>query len=457
MVKKVLIANRGEIALRILRACRDLAIPSVLVYSEADRDSLPVRLADETVCIGPGPSAKSYLSVPNIISAALITGCDAVHPGYGFLSEDRYFAEICGEYNLTFIGPTADSIARVGNKAEARREMAAAGLPILPGTDGPVGSLDEAISAARDIGYPVILKAAAGGGGRGMYKAENERELTQGYNPARLEARASFDNDDVYVERYLEQCRHIEVQVLGDEYGTVAHLAERECSIQRRHQKIIEEAPGTSIDSNLRRRLGEAAIAGAAALRFRSAGTLEFLVDADGNFYFMEMNTRVQVEHGITELITGIDIVKEQLCIASGEPLSFTQSDVRVQGHAIECRVTAESGPDFRPATGTITELLLPGGPGIRVDTHLYAGYVMPSHYDSLLAKIMSYAPTRAEAIARMQRALRETRMDGVSTTLDFLQSVMVDPIYQSGDVYTDYVAKKSHEESQTSRTPLGV
>ena len=457
MVKKVLIANRGEIALRILRACRDLAIPSVLVYSEADRESLPVRLADETVCIGPGPSAKSYLSVPNIISAALITGCDAVHPGYGFLSEDRYFAEICGEYNLTFIGPTADSIARVGNKAEARRELAAAGLPILPGTDGPVGSLDEAISAARDIGYPVILKAAAGGGGRGMYKAENERELTQGYNPARLEARASFDNDDVYVERYLEQCRHIEVQVLGDEYGTVAHLAERECSIQRRHQKIIEEAPGTSIDSKLRRRLGEAAIAGASALRFRSAGTLEFLVDAEGSFYFMEMNTRVQVEHGITELITGIDIVREQLCIAAGEPLSFSQSDVRVQGHAVECRVTAETGPDFRPATGTITELLLPGGPGIRVDTHLYAGYVLPSHYDSLLAKIMAYAPTRDEAIARMQRALRETRMDGVSTTLDFLQSVMEDPIYRSGDVYTDYVAKKSHEESQTSRTPLGV
>jgi acetyl-CoA carboxylase biotin carboxylase subunit len=457
MVKKLLIANRGEIALRIMRACRDLDIPFVLVYSEADRESLPVRLADETVCIGPGPSSKSYLSVPNIISAALITGCDAVHPGYGFLSEDRYFAEICGQYNLTFVGPTAESIARVGNKAEARREMSAAGLPVLPGTDGPVASLEEALSASREIGYPVILKAAAGGGGRGMYGAANERELTQGYNPARLEARASFDNDELYVERYLERCRHIEVQVLGDQYGTVVHLAERECSIQRRHQKLIEEAPGTSIDADLRRQLGEAATKGARALQFLNAGTLEFLVDTNGNFYFMEMNTRVQVEHGITELVTGVDIVKEQICIASGAPLSFRQSDVQVRGHSIECRVNAETGPDFRPATGTIRELLLPGGPGVRVDTHLYAGYALPSHYDSLLAKIMVLGPTRAEAIARMQRALQETVIDGVSTTLPFLQKVMEDPVYRSGDVYTDYVARRQNEESQTTRTPLGV
>jgi acetyl-CoA carboxylase, biotin carboxylase subunit len=457
MVKKLLIANRGEIALRIMRACRDLNLPSVLVYSEADRESLPVRLADETVCIGPGPSSKSYLSVPNIISAALITGCDAVHPGYGFLSEDRYFAEICGQYNLTFVGPTADSIARVGNKAEARRTMAAAGLPILPGTDGPVASLEDALIAAREIGYPVILKAAAGGGGRGMYGAANERELTQGYNPARLEARASFDDDEIYIERYLQRCRHVEVQVLGDLYGTVVHLAERECSIQRRHQKIIEEAPGTSIDAELRRQLGEAAIAGARALNFLSAGTLEFLVDEDGSFYFMEMNTRVQVEHGITELITGVDIVKEQICIAGGAPLSFRQTDVKINGHAIECRVTAETGPDFRPATGTIGELLLPGGPGVRVDTHLYSGYALPSHYDSLLAKIMSFAPSRAEAIARMQRALVETRIDGVPTTLPFLRGVMVDPIFRSGDVYTDYVATRNNEESQKTRTPLGV
>jgi acetyl-CoA carboxylase biotin carboxylase subunit len=457
MVKKLLIANRGEIALRIMRACRDLNIPSVLVFSEADRESLPVRLADETVCIGPGPSSKSYLSVPNIISAALITGCDAVHPGYGFLSEDRYFAEICGQYNLTFVGPSADSIARVGNKAEARREMAAAGLPVLPGTDGPVASLEEALIAARDIGYPVILKAAAGGGGRGMYGAANERELTHGYNPARLEARASFDNDEIYVERYLERCRHVEVQVLGDLHGSIVHLAERECSIQRRHQKIIEEAPGTSIDADLRRRLGEAATMGAMALRFLSAGTLEFLVDADGNFYFMEMNTRVQVEHGITELVTGVDIVKEQICIASGAPLSVRQSDVHVQGHAIECRVNAENGPDFRPATGTIAELLLPGGPGVRVDTHLYSGYALPAHYDSLLAKIMVHAPTRPEAISRMRRALQETRIDGVPTTLSFLEGVMEDPLFRSGDVYTDYVTTKSNEESQTTRTPLGV
>ncbi len=457
MVKKLLIANRGEIALRILRACRDLDIESVLVFSEADRESLPVRLADETVCIGPGPSAKSYLSVPNIISAALITNCDAVHPGYGFLSEDRYFAEICGEYNLTFVGPSADSIARVGNKAAARREMAAAGLPVLPGTDGPVASLEEAQSAARQIGYPVILKAAAGGGGRGMYRAADERELTQGYNPARLEARASFDNDEIYVERFLEQCRHIEVQVMGDQYGAIVHLAERECSIQRRHQKIIEEAPGTSIDSTLRRRLGEAATQGARALNFVSAGTLEFLVDGEGNFYFMEMNTRVQVEHGITELVTGVDIVREQLRVAGGHPLSFTQSDVSVTGHAIECRVTAETGPDFRPAVGTISELLLPGGPGVRVDTHLYSGYTIPSHYDSLLAKIMVFGNNRPEAISRMKRALMETRIEGVQTTLAFLSGVMDDPVFQSGRVYTDYVATRQHEESQTTRTPLGV
>ena len=290
-----------------------------------------------------------------------------------------------------------------------------------------------------------------------MYKADTERELTQGYNPARLEARASFDNDEIYVERYLERCRHVEVQVLGDQYGTVVHLAERECSIQRRHQKLIEEAPGTSIDADLRRRLGEAATQGARALNFVNAGTLEFLVDDDGNFYFMEMNTRVQVEHGITELVTGIDIVKEQICIASGVPLSFSQSDVQVRGHSIECRVNAETGPDFRPATGTAHELLLPGGPGVRVDTHLYTGYTLPSHYDSLLAKIMVHAPSRPEAIARMYRALEETRIEGVSTTLPFLLEVMKDPVYQSGDVYTDYVARRLNEESQTTRAPLGV
>jgi acetyl-CoA carboxylase biotin carboxylase subunit len=440
MVAKVLIANRGEIALRIMRACRDLDIPSVIVFSEADRESLPVRLAEQSICIGPGPSSKSYLSVPNIISAALVTGCDAIHPGYGFLSEDRYFAEICGRYNLKFIGPAADVIARVANKAEARTEMVAAGLPVLPGTDGPVFSLEDAQAAAEEIGYPVILKAAAGGGGRGMHVASDERDLAQGFNVARMEARASFDNDEVYLERYLERCRHIEVQVLGDTYGNVVNLGERECSIQRRHQKIIEEAPSAAVAPGVRAALGDAAVRGARAIRFTSAGTLEFLVDEADNFYFMEMNTRVQVEHGITELVTGVDIVKEQLGIAAGAPLSMTQDDVHTSGHAIECRVNAETGPDFRPVTGRVTDLSLPGGPGVRVDSHLYTGYALPAHYDSLVAKIMVHGRDREEAVARMRRALEETVIEGVPTTLPFLRMVLLDPVFRSGDVYTDYI-----------------
>jgi len=441
MIGKLLIANRGEIALRILRACRELQIPTVVIFSEADRNSLPVRLADEAVCVGPPPSAKSYLSVPNIISAALITGCDAIHPGYGFLSEDRYFAEICGEYNLTFIGPSAETIEQVANKADAKRVMSAVGLPVLPGTDGPVSSLEEAQQAATAIGYPVILKAAAGGGGRGMHMAHDDRDLASGFNLAQVEARASFDNDEVYLERYLEHCRHIEVQVLGDQHGSMVHLAERECSIQRRHQKLIEEAPSASTSPALREKLGQATITGARALNFTSAGTLEYLVDDAGNFYFMEMNTRIQVEHGITELVTGIDIVKEQLRIAAGEPLGFRQEDVRVRGHAIECRINAEAGKDFRPVTGTVEQLFLPGGPGVRVDTHLFAGYTIPAHYDSLMMKVMAHGADREEAIMRMTRVLQETEIIGLPSTLPFLRSVLADPIFRSGDVYTDYVA----------------
>lgn len=444
MLSKVLIANRGEIALRILRACRELGIATVVAYSEADRDSLPVRLADEAVCIGPAPSSKSYLSVPNIISAALITGCDAVHPGYGFLSEDRYFADICAQYNLIFVGPTAQAIARVGNKAAARREMASVGLPVLPGTEGAVSNLDEAQSIAAQIGYPVILKASAGGGGRGMSMARDEHDLARGFNLARMEARGSFDSDEVYLERYLERCRHVEVQVLGDTHGNIIHLAERECSIQRRHQKILEEAPGSSIDEALRRQLGDAAIRGARALRFTSAGTLEFLVDDDGRFYFMEMNTRIQVEHGITEMVTGVDIVKEQLRIAAGEPLPMRQSDIEVRGHAIECRITAETGRDFRPVTGTVDTLILPGGPGIRVDTHLYSGYTIPPHYDSLVAKLMAYGDDRDEAVARMRRALQEIVITGIPTNVPFLLEVVDDPEFQSGNVHTDYVASRA-------------
>ncbi|MBV9279000.1 MAG: acetyl-CoA carboxylase biotin carboxylase subunit [Chloroflexi bacterium] len=444
MLHKVLIANRGEIALRVMRACRDLDIASVVIFSEADRDSLPVRLADEAVCIGPAPSSKSYLSIPNIISAALITGCDAVHPGYGFLAEDRYFAEICGEYNLTFIGPPAGVIARMANKAEARREMEAAGLPILPGTESSVTTLEEAQAAARRIGYPVMLKAAAGGGGRGMVVAHDDNDLSQGFNLARVEARAAFDDDEVYVERYLRRCRHIEVQVLADSYGKVIHLAERECSIQRRHQKIIEEGPCRSITDDVRRGLGSCAVQGASRLGYVGAGTMEFLVDAAGDFYFLEMNSRIQVEHGVTELVTGVDIVKEQILIAAGHPLSMRQEEVQISGHAIECRVTAEKGPDFRPATGTVEDLVLPGGPGIRVDSHLYSGYRMPAHYDSLLAKIMAHGRSREEAMARMRRALADTIIAGVPTTLPFLTEVLRDPAFCSGQVYTDYVASRA-------------
>jgi len=444
MVSKVLIANRGEIALRVLRACRDLNLPSVVIYSEADRDSLPVRLADESVCIGPGPSSKSYLSIPNIISSALITNCDAIHPGYGFLSEDRYFAEICGEYNLQFVGPPAAVIARMANKAAARQEMAAAGLPVLPGTESAVSSLDEAYLAARTIGYPIMLKAAAGGGGRGMRVVHDQNELAQGFNLARVEARAAFDNDEVYLEHYLERCRHVEVQVLADVHGNVIHLADRECSIQRRHQKIIEEAPCKSIDEELRQELGAAAVLGARALGFTSAGTLEFLVDDARRYYFLEMNTRIQVEHGITELVTGIDIVKEQLQIAAGRPLSVGQEDVRPAGHAIECRVNAEAGAEFRPVTGRIDRLVLPGGPGVRVDTHLYAGYEIPPHYDSLVAKIMVHGRDRDEAVMRMRRALMETEIAGVATTLPYLHDVLYDPVFRMGRIYTDYVASKA-------------
>lgn len=440
MLSKVLIANRGEIALRILRACRDLHIPSVVVYSEADRESLAVLLAEESVCIGPPQSSKSYLSIPNILSAALMMQCDAIHPGYGFLAENRYFAELCGEYNLTFIGPRAEAIDRVANKAAARREMGSVGLPVLPGTEGSVSSLEEAQSAAMDIGYPVILKAAAGGGGRGMRVARTAKELTDGFQVARVEARTSFGNDEVYLERYLEHCRHVEVQILGDLHGNIVHLAERECSIQRRHQKIVEEAPCPSLTDHQREYVGSLAVRGAQALSFTGAGTLEFLLDDTGAFFFMEMNTRVQVEHGITELITGVDIVREQLLIAAGEPLSFAQEDVRVQGHAIECRITSETGPDFRPATGRVEQLMLPGGPGVRVDTQLYPGYVIPAHYDSLIAKVMAHGHTRDEAIARMQRALLETRIEGVPNTVAVLQNILDDPLFQQGRVFTDYL-----------------
>jgi acetyl-CoA carboxylase biotin carboxylase subunit len=440
MFRKILIANRGEIAVRIVRACRELGIATVVAYSKPDRESLAVRMADEAVCIGPAPSARSYLNIPNIISAALIRGVDAIHPGYGFLAEDRYFAEICEQYGVTFIGPRPEVIARMANKVEARRVMAACGLPILPGTKDVVSTVDEAVDAAREIGYPVMIKAAAGGGGRGMRVAYNEADLIQNFPTARLEARASFANDELYLEKYLPNCRHIEVQVLADTLGHAIHLGDRDCSIQRRHQKIIEEAPSPLLDEGWRQQIGEAAVRGARGTDYTSAGTLEFLVDDDGRFYFLEMNTRIQVEHGITEMVTGVDIVKEQIAIAAGRSLQHTQDTIILRGHAIECRVNAEAGPDFHPVTGRISRLLLPGGPGIRVDTHLFSGYNLPAHYDSLLAKIMAWGENREEAIARMRRALDETIIDGVPTTLPFLRGVMRDELFQSGMVHTNYV-----------------
>lgn len=444
MFHKILVANRGEIAVRIVRACAEMGIPSVVAHSEPDRDSLAVRFADESVCVGPGPSARSYLNIPNIISAALVRGADAIHPGYGFLAEDQYFAEICQQYGLTFIGPEPESIARMADKVRARRAMAASGLPVLPGTDEPLATVDEALGAANKIGYPVILKAAAGGGGRGMRVAHEENDLVRDFAAARLESRASFANDEVYLERYLPDCRHIEVQVLADSFGHAIHLGDRDCSIQRRHQKLIEEAASPGLPDNLRQRIGEAAVRGTVETHFTGAGTLEFLLDDDGEYYFLEMNTRIQVEHGVTEMITGVDIVKEQIAVAAGQPLRLAQSDIALRGHALECRVNAESGPDFRPVTGQVSELLLPGGPGIRVDTQLFTGYNLPAHYDSLVAKIMAWGVDRSEAIARMRRALGETVIGGFPTTLPFLSHVLADEAFRHGAVHTNYVSKRT-------------
>ncbi len=443
MFRKVLIANRGEIALRIIRACHEAGIPTVLAHSEADRDSLPARLADETVCIGPGPAAKSYLNIPNIISAALITGADAVHPGTGFLAENPYFAEICEQCHLTFIGPSPETIERMGDKAAAREIMRAAGLPVIPGTDHPLRSIDEAQEVAQALGYPVMLKAVAGGGGRGLRVVRNEAELQQLFPIAQAEAQAAFSNGQLYLEKLIAPARHVEVQVLGDRYGNVIHLGARGCSVQRRHQKLIEEAPAPGLPGELQEQICAAAVRGAAAISYQNAGTMEFLVDEQGHFYFMEMNTRLQVEHTVTEEISGIDLVKEQLRIAAGEPLGRTQEQIVLRGHAIECRITAED-PDrrFAPDCGEITTYLPPGGPGIRVDSHVFAGYVMPSYYDSLLVKLIAWGATREEAIARMDRALTEYVIGGVKTSLPFHRRVMADPIFRQGDVRLGYVER---------------
>ena len=446
MFKKVLIANRGEIALRVIRACRELGIISVIVYSDADRDSLPVKIADERICIGPGPSSKSYLHVPNIISAALLTGCEAIHPGYGFLSENPSFAEICADVGLVFIGPPPAAMVQMGDKVQARIAMERAGLPMLPGTD-VLRTLNEGEDAAARVGFPLMLKAAAGGGGRGIRLVRKPEEFAHVFTTAQSEVREAFHDDGLYIEKYLGRARHVEVQVFCDNYGNGVYLGERNCSTQRRHQKLVEESPSPLLPDALRREMGERSITAALAIGYRGAGTMEYLVDEDGNFYFMEMNTRLQVEHPVTELVTGLDLVREQLMVASGEPLSVSQSDVHLTGHAIEFRITAEDPAfDFRPQTGVIEEYLPPSGPGVRVDSHLYRGYEVPPHYDSLLSKLIVWAPTREQAIARGKRALDEYVLTGLPTTIPFHLRLLDNETFRAGEVYTNFLAEHSDE-----------
>ena len=434
MFQKILIANRGDTALRIIRACRELGIATVVAYSEADRDSLPVHMADEAVCIGPAPASKSYLNVPNIISAAYITGAEAIHPGIGFLAEDTYFAEICEKYGITFVGPSPDVIHAMGDKTNAKAEMRKAGLPVIPGKDSPVRNVADALDVADSIEYPVVLKAAGGGGGRGIRFVGDEEEMVVAFSVAQAEAQASFGNPRLYVEKYISPARHIEVQILRDREGKAIQLGERDCTIQRRYQKLIEESPSPVLDPAARESIGAAALQGVNAIGYTSAGTVEFLVDSALNFYFMEINCRLQVEHTVSEDTTGIDIVQEQIRIAAGESLAFNQSDVTFRGHAIECRITAEDlEHDFRPESGEVTNFLAPGGPGIRVDSHLYSGYEIPPHYDSLIAKVIAWAPDRSGAIERMLRALDECVIDGVKTNLDFHRNILRTQSFREG------------------------
>ncbi|WP_419942143.1 acetyl-CoA carboxylase biotin carboxylase subunit [Candidatus Palauibacter sp.] len=441
MFRKVLIANRGEIALRILRACRELDIRTVAVYSEADHDSLHVRFSDEDICIGPALSRESYLNIPRILAAAEITGADAIHPGYGFLAENAEFAEICERSGLVFIGPTPEQIRRMGDKAEARRTMTEAGVPVVPGS-APFDDADEAFEEARRIGFPVMIKASAGGGGKGMRAAFEEADFRRLFSVARNEAEVSFGDPTVYLEKLIGRPRHVEIQIVGDRHGRVTHLGERDCSSQRRHQKLIEEAPSPAVTPELRAAMGEAAILGARAIGYQSTGTVEFLLAPDGDFYFMEMNTRIQVEHPVTELVTSVDLIKEQIRIAAGEKLSIRQP-VEFQGHAIECRINAEDPEQgFRPSPGTITAFHAPGGPGLRVDTHIYAGYVVPPYYDSLLAKLIVWGETREEARVRAYHALEEFILEGVASTAPFLRKMLAHPDFVAGKIDTGFVER---------------
>jgi acetyl-CoA carboxylase biotin carboxylase subunit len=443
--KKVLIANRGEIALRVIRACRELGLETVAVYSEADRESLHVRFADDDVCIGPPPSRSSYLKISHIIAAAEITGADAIHPGYGFLAENAEFADTCKASNITFIGPTGDQIRQMGDKATARRLAAEAGVPTVPGSPGTIDDPDEALAFAQSIGFPVIIKATAGGGGKGMRIAHDAEQFPQLFGLAQNEALAAFNNGAVYVEKYIQHPRHVEIQVMGDSFQKVVHLGERDCSVQRRHQKLIEESPSPALTADLRDRMGRAAVALASNIAYIGAGTLEFLLDTDGQFYFMEMNTRIQVEHPVTEMVTSFDLVKEQIRVAAGERISFQGDGRRLRGHAIECRINAEDPyRNFQPCPGLILAYHPPGGPGVRVDTHVYAGYTVPPYYDSLLAKVIVHGNDRAEALTRMGQALDSFILEGVTTTIPFLARVIRHPDFVAGDIDTRFLERES-------------
>jgi acetyl-CoA carboxylase biotin carboxylase subunit len=443
MFKKILVANRGEIALRIMRACRELGVQSVAIHSTADADSLHVKYADESVCVGKKTSAESYLRIPNIIAAAEITGAEAIHPGYGFLAENAEFAEICVDNGFTWIGPTPDVIRKMGDKATARTMAVEAGVPVVPGT-GLIDTEEEAVLAAGQFGFPVIIKATAGGGGKGMRVAWDEAELRKNYVQARNEAKAAFGNDGVYLEKYLVTPRHVEIQLMGDHHGHILHFGERDCSVQRRHQKLIEEAPSPAVTPKMRGEMGAAAVRLAERVGYRSAGTVEFLLDEDGKFYFMEMNTRIQVEHGVTELVTGIDLMKWMIRVAADEPFDFVQKDIAVKGHAIECRINAENPErDFMPCPGRVFYYHAPGGPGVRVDTHVYSDYLVPPHYDSLLAKIMTHGKNREEAVARMRRALAECVFEGIPTSTPFHIEVLDNPVFLQGKATTRFLEEE--------------
>jgi len=453
MFRKVLIANRGEIALRILRTCREHGIATVAVHSTVDADALHVQLADEAVCVGEGPSNRSYLNIPNILAAATSRGADSIHPGYGFLAENDRFAEICAAHGITFVGPCAESIRAMGDKATAKATMQSVGVPTIPGSDGLLEGVDAAEELARSIGYPVMIKATAGGGGRGMRLVSDPDELPSLFRAAQGEAEAVFGNAGLYMEKFIERPRHVEIQILSDRHGNVVHLGERDCSIQRRHQKLLEEAPSPVLTESVRTHMGEAAVAAARSIHYEGAGTVEFLLDRNGGFYFMEMNTRIQVEHPVTEMVTGIDLIAQQLRIAGGEAITLTQADIRLEGHAIECRINAEDPRrGFRPAPGRITGWLPPGGPGVRVDSHVYTGYDIPPFYDSLIGKVIVWAADRRSAIARMERALQECAVTGIATTIEFHLSLLQRSEFRRGEVHTKFVEQQMLSSPQPSR-----